>query len=100
MVLIFSAGCNLLFKGEISSRPLRVFGNSSSVQLGTVARETCSASTTYYITDDINRRWLEFHNTPTFFIRRKNRNSNRRGYNHFLEVGINTQGDLPLLKGN
>lgn len=82
-------GCNLLFKGsEISSRPLRIFGNSSSVQLvGTFARETCSASTTYYITDEINRQWVEFHSTPTFFIRieERNRNRNRKRYNHFLE---------------
>ena len=102
MVLIFFAGCNLLFKGsEISSRPLRIFGNSSSVQLvGTFARETCSASTTYYITDEINRQWVEFHSTPTFFIRieERNRNRNRKRYNHFLEVGINTQVDYHYWK--
>ena len=102
MVLIFFAGCNLLFKGSgISSRPLRIFGNSSSVQLvGTFARETCSASTTYYITDEINRQWVEFHSTPTFFIRieERNRNRNRKRYNHFLEVGINTQVDYHYWK--
>ena len=99
MVLIFFAGCNLLFKREISaSRPLTVFGNSSSVQLvGTFARETCSTSTTYYITDEINRQWVEFHNTrsKTFSIHHEERNKNRNRitYNHFLEVGINTQVD-------
>ena len=93
MVLIFFAGCNLLFKEEISSRPLTVFNKSSTVQLDTFPRETCRTSTTYYITDEINSRWVEFHNTRTFFIRREDRNRNRRGYNHFLEVGINTQVD-------
>ena len=101
MVLsIFFAGCHLLFKREISaSTPLTVFGNSSSVQLvRTFARETCSASTTYYITDEINRQWVEFHSTPTFFIRHEDRNRNKRGYNHFLEVGINTQVDYHYWK--
>ena len=96
MVLIFFAGCiKLRFKRERSaSRPLIVFGNSSSVQLlGTFPGETCSTSTTYYITDEINRRWVEFHNTPTFSVRRKNTNRNEKGYNRFLEVGINTQVD-------
>ena len=104
MVLIFFAGCDLLFKGsQISSRPLRVFGNSSSVQLvGTLPRENCSTSTTYYITDEINRQWVEFHNTPTFFIRHeernRNRNRNKKRYNHSLEVGINTQFDYHYWK--
>lgn len=81
-------GCiKLRFKRERSaSRPLTVFGNSSSVQLvGTFPGENCSTSTTYYITDEINRRWVEFHNTPTFSVRRKNTNRNEKGYNHFLE---------------
>ena len=101
MVLIFFAGCiKLRFKRERSaSRPLTVFGNSSSVQLvGTFPGETCSTSTTYYITDEINRRWVEFHNTPTFSVRRKNTNRNEKGYNHFLEVGINTQVDYHYWK--
>ena len=101
MVLIFFAGCiKLRFKRERSaSRPLTVFGNSSSVQLvGTFPGENCSTSTTYYITDEINRRWVEFHNTPTFSVRRKNTNRNEKGYSHFLEVGINTQVDYHYWK--
>ena len=97
MVLIFFAGCiKLRFKRERSrpSRPLTVFGNSSSMQLvGTLRGETCSTSTTYYITDEINKGWVEFNNTPTFSVHPEDRDRKEKGYNHFLEVGINTQVD-------
>ena len=68
------------------------------MQLDTLPRETCSASTTYYVTDDTNGRWVKFRNTPTFFIRHEDRW--RKKHNHFLEVGRNMQGAYHYWKIN